>query len=183
MCKSAYNSYIKNIISPDSTSNPKKFWGFIKGMRTYATGVAPLKDCTGLTLSDSSRKANILNEQFSPVFNKDEVNRYHTWQGPQSLHGHATHLCRTGRSEETSVKLSDPQGDRTRWGCMQATKGTSLRDRPTVSGTISGISQPDNYTSRMEDGERRSYLQNYRPTSLTYETCKMLEQHHGTPGE
>ena len=71
-CKSAYNSYIRNIISPDSTSNPKRFWGFIKGMRTDTTGVAPLKDTTGLTHSDSSRKANILNDQFSSVFNKDE---------------------------------------------------------------------------------------------------------------
>jgi hypothetical protein len=26
----AYNSYITNIISPDSTENPKRFWGFIR---------------------------------------------------------------------------------------------------------------------------------------------------------
>ena len=71
-CKSAYNSNIKNIISPDSTSNPKRFWGFIKGMRTDATGVAPLKDSIGLTHLDSNKKANILYEQFSSVFNKDE---------------------------------------------------------------------------------------------------------------
>ena len=28
-CKTAYNDYIINIISPDAQSNPKRFWGFI----------------------------------------------------------------------------------------------------------------------------------------------------------
>jgi hypothetical protein len=52
----AYNSYITNIISPDSTENPKRFWGFIKGLRTENTGIAPLKDSTGMTQSDGSKK-------------------------------------------------------------------------------------------------------------------------------
>jgi hypothetical protein len=56
-CRRAYNSYITNIISPDSIENPKRFWGFIKGLRTENTGIAPLKDSTGMTQS---------------VFNKDE---------------------------------------------------------------------------------------------------------------
>jgi hypothetical protein len=46
--------------------------GFIKGLRTENTGIAPLKDSTGMTQSDSSKKADILNCQFSSVFNKDE---------------------------------------------------------------------------------------------------------------
>ena len=57
----AYNSYITNIISPDSTENPKRFWGFIKGLRTENTGIVPLKDSTGMTQSDDSKKADILN--------------------------------------------------------------------------------------------------------------------------
>jgi hypothetical protein len=68
----AYNSNITNIISPDSTENPKGFWGFIKGLRTENTGIAPLKDSTGMTQSDGSKKADILNCPFSSVFNKDE---------------------------------------------------------------------------------------------------------------
>ena len=61
-----------NIISPDSTSNPKKFWNFIKSKRKESSGVAPLKVSDGITYSEPSRKADILNKQFSSVFNSNE---------------------------------------------------------------------------------------------------------------
>ena len=71
-CKKAYDCYISNIISPESQSNPKKFWSFITSKRTESTGVAPLKANDGLTYSDPTTKANILNDQFSSVFNSSE---------------------------------------------------------------------------------------------------------------
>ena len=71
-CKRAYDDYITNIISPDCQSNPKKFWSFITSKRTESTGVAPLKASDGLTYSDPTTKANILNDQFSSVFNSTE---------------------------------------------------------------------------------------------------------------
>jgi hypothetical protein len=56
-----YRSYaFSNIINPESTENPKIFWGFIKGLRTENTGIAPLKDSTGITQSDGSKKADIV---------------------------------------------------------------------------------------------------------------------------
>ena len=71
-CKAAYNEYITNIISPDSTANPKRFYSFIKSKKNENQGVAPLRAKTGITHCDSATKANILNEQFSSVFNKGE---------------------------------------------------------------------------------------------------------------
>jgi hypothetical protein len=71
-CRSAYNSYATSIISPDSTSNPKRFWSFVKSQRNDSAGVAPVKDAKGMTL-ESCKKADILNSQFSSVFNKDEL--------------------------------------------------------------------------------------------------------------
>jgi hypothetical protein len=71
-CRSAYNSYVTNIISLDSTSNPKRFWSFVKSLRTDSAGVAPLKDTKGMTQCESSKKADILNSQFPSIFNKDE---------------------------------------------------------------------------------------------------------------
>jgi hypothetical protein len=70
-CRLAYN-YITNIVSPDSTSNPK-FWEFVKSLHMDNTGVSPLKDSSGITHADSTRKAEILNSQFSSVFNKDDT--------------------------------------------------------------------------------------------------------------
>ncbi|XP_072181424.1 uncharacterized protein [Diadema setosum] len=42
-CKEAYNNYLTDIVSPESKSNPKRFWSFINSKRCERTGVAPLK--------------------------------------------------------------------------------------------------------------------------------------------
>ena len=36
-CGRTYNSSISNMLSVDNTSNPKRFWSFIKGKRTEST--------------------------------------------------------------------------------------------------------------------------------------------------
>ncbi|CAC5405349.1 unnamed protein product [Mytilus coruscus] len=71
-CKKAYSTYIRDIISPEQKSSPKKFWSFIKNKRCENGGVAPLRNTDGLTYSDNKMKANILNNQFSSVFNSNE---------------------------------------------------------------------------------------------------------------
>ena len=55
-CKTAYNYYFTNIISPDSTSNPilNCFYGFIKSKKNKSHDVAPLKAKTGITHSASA---------------------------------------------------------------------------------------------------------------------------------
>jgi hypothetical protein len=62
------------MLSDDNTSNPKRFWSFIKGNRTESTGVAPLRR-EGILHSDTATKANILSDQFTSVFhqNKEEI--------------------------------------------------------------------------------------------------------------
>jgi hypothetical protein len=72
-CKKAYTEYINSIIGSEENTNSKRFCDFIKSKRCDNTGVAPLKHQTsGITYSDHKAKANILNEQFSFVFNKNE---------------------------------------------------------------------------------------------------------------
>ena len=71
-CRIAYNNYVTNIITPESTSNPKRFWSFITSKRKESSGVAPLKSSDGHIHSDPKTKANILNNQFSSVFNSGE---------------------------------------------------------------------------------------------------------------
>jgi hypothetical protein len=48
-CRKAYKDYVENIIDPDLSSNPNKFWSFIKSKRCESTGVSPLKDSDGKT--------------------------------------------------------------------------------------------------------------------------------------
>ncbi|VDI01139.1 Hypothetical predicted protein [Mytilus galloprovincialis] len=71
-CKKAYSTYIHDIISPKQKSNPRKFWSFTKNKRYENGGVVPLRNTDGLTYSDNKMKANILNNQFSSVFNNKE---------------------------------------------------------------------------------------------------------------
>ncbi|CAG2232905.1 unnamed protein product [Mytilus edulis] len=39
-CKKAYNDYLTNIISPDCTSNPKRFWSFINSKNKDSSGTS-----------------------------------------------------------------------------------------------------------------------------------------------
>jgi hypothetical protein len=53
--------YMALMLSDDNTSNPKRFWSFIKGKCMESTGVAPLRR-EGILRSDTATKANILTE-------------------------------------------------------------------------------------------------------------------------
>ena len=68
-CKEAYETYINNIICPDLRSNPKRFWSYISSKRCDSNGISPLRGPTGATFTSSKDKANLLNDQFSSVFN------------------------------------------------------------------------------------------------------------------
>ena len=70
-CRDAYNSYIRDIISPDIQERPKRFWSYITSKKCDNNGVAPLRDTDGLIHSDTKRKAEILNQQFSSVFTQE----------------------------------------------------------------------------------------------------------------
>ena len=71
-CRQAYNSYISNMLEEDNTTNPKRFWSFIKSKRSESTGVSPLRK-EGILYSDSNNKANILNDQFTSVFTQEDT--------------------------------------------------------------------------------------------------------------
>ena len=78
-CKEAYNNYNNNIVCPDLKSNPKRFWSHVSSKRCDNNGVVPLCGPNGATYTGSKDKANILNNQFCSVFNKDEDRQlYHT---------------------------------------------------------------------------------------------------------
>ena len=78
--RSAYKSYTDSIFDIGNKDlNPserqsicKRFWSFIKSRRRDSCGIAPLKS-KGLLVSDGQGKANILNKQYTSVFNKDDT--------------------------------------------------------------------------------------------------------------
>jgi hypothetical protein len=40
-CRKAFKDYVENIIDPDLSSNPKRFWSFTKSKRCESTGLSP----------------------------------------------------------------------------------------------------------------------------------------------
>ena len=61
---------MENVITENDTTpfSSKKFWGFIKSRGSEGQGVAPLND-GGRLVTDPKEKAQLLNKQFSSVFN------------------------------------------------------------------------------------------------------------------
>ena len=72
-CKKAYHDYIDKIVSPDLTTKPKRFWGWVKSQRNDSSGVAPLKGKDGLLHTNPVERCNLLNEQFCSVFSREDT--------------------------------------------------------------------------------------------------------------
>ena len=71
--RSAYRKYMNDVISTDLKENPKRFWAAIKSKKQESTGVSPLKNKGGFIHSDTTSKAEILNEQFQSVYTKENT--------------------------------------------------------------------------------------------------------------
>jgi hypothetical protein len=183
LCRETYNNYIRDIISPDLGSNPKKFWSFVKSKRTDSSGVAPLKNKDGLIYSDSTTKANILNDQFSSVFNKNEDVSSIPSKGP-SPHREMPHIM---VSTEGVIKLLKGLNPHKATGpdCIPARflKETAESIAPSLATLFQasidqGVTPSDwgkaNVVPLFKKGDK-SKASNYRPVSLTSICCKVLE--------
>jgi hypothetical protein len=58
--------------SLSNLKTPKRFWSFLKSKKQESVGVAPLKNKQGFLKSNSQSKANILNDQFTSIFTKED---------------------------------------------------------------------------------------------------------------
>ena len=90
--RSARTHYIKDTLEVAFKDNPKVFWRYIKGLRKEDSGVADLQH-DGKVISDSSAKAEILNQQFASVFTIEGSWRFtRSWSVPYSEDITACHL-------------------------------------------------------------------------------------------
>ena len=71
-CRQAYNDYFSKLIDSSSTANSKKLWLYIKKQKLDHVGIPPLSH-NGHTITDSTHKANILNDYFSSVFTTEDT--------------------------------------------------------------------------------------------------------------
>ena len=76
-CKSHLRKLIKEFeteISKNVKHNPKQFWKYINSKSKTKTGINSLEDEQGNLIHDNSKKAEILNNYFSSVFTREDIN-------------------------------------------------------------------------------------------------------------
>lgn len=182
-CRKAYNEYINNIISPDSTSNPKRFWGFINSKNKDSTGVAPLKAGDGLTYSDPTTKASILNNQFYSVLNSNEPVNNIKFMGPETHPAmNCINISEAGINNQIqSLQIHKATGADGIPARLLRFLGADLAPVLTVffqasinQGVVPKEWKRANVVPIFKKGAKNK-PENYRPVSLTFITCKMLE--------
>ena len=68
----AFNSYLMEILDPTTDLNAKRLYLYAKSQKKDSSSVGPLRGSDGQTYSSPEKKANILNDQFSSVFNVED---------------------------------------------------------------------------------------------------------------
>ena len=70
--RASYWDYVDNLLDPEIDKSNKKFWRFIKARKQDNTGISTLRE-NGRIITDSQEKAEVLNNQFTSVFPREDT--------------------------------------------------------------------------------------------------------------
>ena len=173
---------------PDETAdtsapvkNSKRFFSFLKSQRSESCGVAPLKK-DGMLISDSQGKANVLNDQFTSVFTRDDPSHIPDL-GP-SPHPSMPRVVVTLKGVHDLLgnlqpnKAAGPDGIHPR--VLKEIKDdlapvlVDFFQRSLNSGEVPDDWKEANVSPAFKK-EDKYKASNYRPISLTSIVCKLLE--------
>ena len=180
--RKAHDTYVDETICGEITTNPKRFWSYLKSKRQDAQGVSPLRKADGLLYSDTESKAEILNEQFHSVYTREDTTTMPE-KGPSPYPEMPNiHVSNAGvlklLKNVNSHKATGPDGIQTRLLREYAEQISPVLTRVFQMSLDSG-SIPDDWRSAsivpiFKKGDKHK-ASNYRPVSLTSISCKLLE--------
>ena len=180
-CRRAYSSHVSNLVSDEQTGNPTKLYSFIKSKKCYASGVAPLTS-NGVNHSDNVKKANILNDQFTSVFTKEDLSTVPELNSTDHPSVHPIVVSRKGvlklLQDINPHKATGPDDIP---GRLLKTLSDEVVDILCMifqasldQGKITTAWKQAYISSIFKKGDRHK-PSNYRPVSLTSVCCKILE--------
>jgi len=178
-CKTAHNKYVHDLVTDD---NSKKLYTFVKNKKCDGSGVAPLKR-DGVNHVDPPTKAEILNDQFTSVFTKEDTESPLPDLGespyPDAPQIHVTEngvrklLLGINPNKATGPDSISPRFLK-EMAHPLAPALTLIFQASLDQGTIPDDWKTANVTPIYKKGDK-SQPSNYRPISLTSVACKLLE--------
>ena len=181
MIKVAHQDYINNLLDPQTDTNSRNLWRSLKATRKDNVGVSTLKyDCKLITYP--AGKAEVLNQQFSSAFTREDPNNIPDL-GPSPYQTMAVvNISRTG-VEKLLARLNPAKASGPDELSARIIKKTAAQISPIYAflfqqsldqGTVPEDWKTANVAPIFKKGDR-GLASNYRPVSLTYVSCQVLE--------
>ena len=173
---------MEEVVSSDLKQNPKRFYSYIKSKRQESEGVSSLIDKNGFLQSDSTKRAEVLNDQFVSAYTKDDTERLPS-KGPSpfsamrkiivSPNG-VTKLLRDLKPHKASGPDSIPTYILKVAADEISPVLTKIFQTSLDTGEVPADWRKANIVPLFKKGDKHQ-ASNYRPVSLTSVTCKVLE--------
>lgn len=180
--RSAEKNFLQDVISGNLKQDPKRFFTYVKSRKQDYVGVSSLLDGNGFLQSDTTARADILNDQFRSVYTKEDMNTMPD-KGPSPHPSMPRITFRTPGISKLLHKLNPFKAAGPDSIPTHILKIASDQIAPVLTKIFqqsydSGILPNDwkdaNIVPIFKKGDKQ-LPSNYRPVSLTSITCKVME--------
>ena len=170
-------------VATNAKDDPKKFYKYINNNKHIKSGIGPLLNEDGETITDDKLMTNTFNDYFSSVFTKPNNNRVNTNNLIKSNHEipvlKVTEKQVLKKIEKMKINKS-PGPDNFYPRILKNVKNNIAKHLTTMfnlslqQGTMPQDWKDANVTPIFKKGSKK-HTNNYRPISLTSVVCKLLE--------
>ena len=173
--------YMEEVESGDLKQKPKRFYSYIKSKRQESEGVSSLIDKNGFLQSDSTKRAEVLNDQFVSAYTKEDTERLPSkWPSPFSamrkiivIRNGVTKLLRVLKPHKASGPDSIPTYILKVAADEISPVLTKIFQTSLDTDEVPADWRKANIVPLFKKGDKHQ-ASNYRPVSLTSVTCKVL---------